>query len=214
MKRAKPTTGTRRLAVAWGERRFTVPIPKDEKQRLSDLHDYVVLDTPPEEMFDHITRLAARICQTPIALISLVDSERQWFKSKVGLRISETERGIAFCAHAILHRHLFEVNDAARDKRFAENPLVTSGPHIRFYAGAPLVTPNDHAIGTLCVIDRVPRRLTSAQTDALQTLGKLVIALLEVRRQLSERRKDLLTMRREMKELRNRLHRIASARST
>jgi GAF domain-containing protein len=161
---------------------FKVPIPRNEKQRLVDLRQYQILDTPPEENFDTIALLASHICQTPIALVSLIDSDRQWFKSKVGLTVSETSRDAALCAHAIMQRDLFVIRDAASDKRFARNPLVMSSPKIRFYAGAPLVTSDNHALGTLCVIDRVPRVLNKAQLEALRALSQLVMAHLEQRR--------------------------------
>ena len=202
-----------KLPVDWsGGRRFSVPIPPDEKQRLRDLRRYAVLDTAPEESFDHLAQLAALICQTPIALISLVDSERQWFKAKVGISVNEMARDIAFCAHAILHRGLFEVNDARRDERFAANPLVAADPCIRFYAGETLVTPDDHAIGTLCVIDRVPRKLTPEQAEALRALAGQVMAQLELRRRLLETRSALQNSRREVKELRNRINLLESGR--
>lgn len=157
------------------------PFPPDEPQRLEALRHYQVLDTLPELALDDITRLASTICGTPIALISLVDSHRQWFKSKVGLAASETPRDIAFCAHAILRDDLLLVPNALEDGRFADNPLVTSDPHIRFYVGAPLVTPNGYKIGTLCAIDRMPRELTAAQADSLRALSRLVINHLEQR---------------------------------
>ena len=144
--------------------------PTDETRRLDALRDYQVLDTPPEQALDDLTALAARICDAPISLISLVDEHRQWFKSKVGWSIGETAREVSFCGHVITQPDLFIVPDAAEDERFADNPLVTGDPHIRFYAGAPLVTPRGEAIGALCVIDCVPRRLTPVQEDALARL--------------------------------------------
>jgi GAF domain-containing protein len=200
--RSARARGGRGLAVEWSaSQEFKVPIPKDEPQRLADLRSYKILDTPPEAEFDSVTLLASQICQTPIALVSLIDSERQWFKSKVGLSISETSRDVAFCAHAIMQRDLFIVRDAAADKRFAGNPLVTSKPKIRFYAGAPLVTPDNHALGTLCVFDRVPRVLSKEQQQALRALSRHVMGYLELRRELLETKAALLERRRAERQL-------------
>src|ERR1035438_2354725 len=165
---------------------MTAPIPQNEKKRLKVLWQYEVLDTVPEEVFDELTELAARICEAPIALISLVDENRQWFKSKVGVTVSETSRDVSFCAYAIAQSDLFIVPDATQDKRFASNPLVTSEPKIRFYAGAPLITPDGHALGTLCVIDKVPRELRPEQQQALRILARHVVSQLELRRRSRE----------------------------
>ena len=162
------------------------PIPKDEKQRLEVLWQYEVLDTVPEQVFDDLTELAASICESPIAMITLVDEKRQWFKSKVGVTLNETSRDISFCAHAILQQELFIVPDASKDVRFADSPLVTGAPNIRFYAGAPLITPDGHALGTLCVIDRVPHELRPDQKRALQILSRHVMTQLELRRHALE----------------------------
>ena len=160
---------------------------QNEAARLQALREYQILDTDAEAEFDDFTLLAAQICGTPISLISLVDADRQWFKSNVGLEATETPREQAFCAHALHQPNIFLVPDAAEDARFSENPLVTGGPNIRFYAGAPLLTPEGQALGTLCVIDRVPRTLTAAQQAALEALSRQVVARLELRRQLAER---------------------------
>jgi GAF domain-containing protein len=155
---------------------------RNEKQRLKVLWQYDVLDTVPEEIFDDLTELAARICEAPVAMITLVDEKRQWFKSKVGVNVNETSRDISFCSRAIEHSDLYIIPDAAADARFADNPLVTSDPKIRFYAGAPLITPDGYALGTLCVIDKVPRELRPEQKQALRVLARLVMTQLELRR--------------------------------
>ena len=162
-------------------------LPETEAVRLQLLRDYDILDTPSEAEFDDFTLLASQICGTPIALISLIDEERQWFKSRVGLDVPETCRDVAFCAHALHHTEVFLVPDAYQDPRFCDNPLVTGDPFIRFYAGAPLLTAGGHALGTLCVIDHEPRTLTPAQQNALQALARQVIARLELRRGIAER---------------------------
>ena len=160
------------------------PIPANDVARVAALRALGILDTPPEPNYDDLTRLAAQICQVPIALISLVDADRQWFKARVGLDPAETPRELSFCAHAIAEPQtdVFVVPDASADPRFAANALVTGAPHIRFYAGTPLVTHDGWALGTLCVIDRVPRQLTPDQLHALTTLRRHILDALELRR--------------------------------
>jgi GAF domain-containing protein len=158
--------------------------PANEEARIVALEKYAILDTDPEQAFDDLTLLASFVCKTPIALISLVDEDRQWFKSRVGIKASETSRDIAFCSTAILQPDLFVVPDALEDERFRDNPLVVSDPNIRFYAGAPLINEDGYALGTLCVVDRSPRDLGPDQRDALKALSRLVLGQMEFRRNL------------------------------
>lgn len=208
---------------------MNAPVCRNEARRLKILWQYDVLDTVPEEIFDDLTELAARICEAPIALISLVDEKRQWFKSKVGISINETSRDVSFCAYAITQENLFIIPDATLDPRFAKNPLVTSDPKIRFYAGAPLITPDGHALGTLCIIDKVPRELREDQKQALRILARHVVSQLELRRRsreltearahgeqlksgLEEARTELAKARRELARHRAKPRKTASVR--
>ncbi|MDG6102430.1 GAF domain-containing sensor histidine kinase [Dactylosporangium aurantiacum] len=159
------------------------PVPENEAERVSALHDLAVLDTPPETDFDDIVRIASEVCGAPISLVTLVDTQRQWFKAKIGpVGPAETPREVAFCAHAIMGRDLMVVPDATADARFADNPFVNAEDGIRFYAGAPLLTSEGAALGTLCVVDHAPHRLNLDQMRALRALAKQVTELLELRR--------------------------------
>jgi GAF domain-containing protein len=171
--------------------------------RVEALEKYAILDTEPEQAFDDLTLLASYVCKTPIALISLVDENRQWFKSKIGIAASETPRQVAFCSVAIEHSEVMVVPDTLQDERFRDNPLVTSDPRIRFYAGAPLINDEGYALGTLCVIDQKPREITPDQKEALQALSRLVLGQLEFRRNL-KLLKEALTDRTQVEHERER----------
>jgi signal transduction histidine kinase len=174
-----------------------VDVPFNEAARLGALHQYRVLDTPPEAALDDLTTLAAHICNTPMALISLVDTKRLWFKSKIGWDQPEVPRDSGFCAYAILQPDQpLIVSDATGDERFANSPLVTSDPYIRFYAGTPLVTPEGHAIGTLCTLDRISRTLSEGQIEALKVLGRQVIMQLELRANVSRLERTIARQKR------------------
>lgn len=176
-------------------------LPEDEDARLEALRQFEVLDSDPEEAFDAVTRLAALICQTPTALITFVDADRQWFKSRVGFAPQETSRDVSFCAHAILQPGLSVVRDTQDDERFRDNLLVLSRPYIRFYAGAPLVTAEGFKLGTLCVLDTVPRVLFADQVTALDLLSTQVMALLNMRRTVAYLESALNRMRERVAEL-------------
>lgn len=173
------------------------PIPKDEDKRLDVLRSYQLLDSNGDEAFEALVRVASQVCGTPIALISLVDEQRQWFLANEGLDATQTHRDVAFCSHAILEQTLLEVGDTAQDTRFADNPLVTGDPKIQFYAGQPLLNRQGHALGTLCVIDRVPRALTAAQRATLKELSKAVMRLMEYRRAALQHSEAVTEQRRQ-----------------
>lgn len=157
-------------------------LPANEPARLEALRQYQILDTHDETAFDDLARIAAYICQTPIAIISLIDEDRQWFKARLGVGPKETSRDIAFCAHTILEDSPTVVPDALADERFSDNPLVTAEPYIRLYAGAPLITPEGFRLGSLCVVDRVPRQLSVEQIAVLRMLSNQVMTQLDLRR--------------------------------
>src|SRR5262245_49715205 len=157
-------------------------VDRDESARLDVLRRYEILDTPPEVPFDDLATLAAHLCDTPIALVGFVASDREWFKARIGMSIDAAPRDISFSAHAILQPDVFVVPDASTDPRFTTNPLVTETPRIRFYAGAPIETSDGHTLGTICVIDRVPRELRESQLQGLRTLARHTVSLLEFRR--------------------------------
>lgn len=196
-----------------------MPAPTNEAARLAALQKYAILDSEPEQTFDDLTLLASHVCETPVALISLVDENRQWFKSKVGISVSETSRDVAFCSTAILQPDVFVVPDTLQDERFRNNPLVVSEPRIRFYAGAPLVTEEGHALGTLCVIDQKPRDIRPDQKEALKALSRLVLAQLEFRRNLmllkealNDRTKEEHERERELRKVEQTLFRVLGLR--
>lgn len=177
------------------------PIPENEAARLAELRDYDILDTATEKSFDDIVALASMICQVPIALVSLVDEHRQWFKARHGVELAETPRDISFCGHAILGADVMEVPDSRQDERFMDNPFVEGDQGVRFYAGAPLVTARGYHLGTLCVIDHQPRQLTPEQTSALQALARQVIHLFELRRLASDLKQKISKLEESEKNL-------------
>lgn len=209
-------TGNLTIRGTHGESVMATPMPvKNEAARIAALQKYAILDTEPEQAFDDLVLLASFICSTPIAMISLVDEDRQWFKSKMGISIPETPREVAFCATAIRQSDVFIVPDTLDDERFRHNPLVTSDPKIRFYAGAPIINEDGYALGTICVIDRTPRELDSGQQAALRALSRLVLAQMEFRRNLillkealSDRTKEEHERQRELLRLQQTLLRV------
>ncbi len=163
------------------------PMPVlDESGRLAALHGYSILDTLPEQIYDDVTALASLVCGTPMSLISLVDADRQWFKSRVGVEHRETPRSMSFCAHTLPTGETLIVPDARQDARFKDNPVVTGELGVRFYAGAPIVEHNGHVLGTVCVIDTQPRSMSPIQIAALQALARHTMALIEMRHTIAQ----------------------------
>ncbi len=187
------------LLSRWSTTVIPAPIPADETERLADLRSLRILDTRPEERFDRITRLLSRVFRVPMAFVSLVDSDRQWFKSSCGLNVLQTPRAVSFCGHAILSDEMMVVNDALEDERFRDNPIVLGEPGIRFYAGEPLVGPGGHRIGSLCIADRVPRQLDEDQRQALREVARLVERELELVEVVSVQR-ELITAKAQLAE--------------
>ena len=182
----------------------------NEKQRLEKLASFNVLDTMPEREFDDIVKIASTICATPIALVSLVDEKRQWFKACVGVGVQQMGREVAFCDHTIRNRENFIVEDASRDERFMFNPLVIDEPFVRFYAGVPLWTSDGHCLGSLCVVDLVPRTLTTSQIESLEALARQVMALLEMRTANAEAQLDRLQAKNAQERLRESTHSLSA----
>lgn len=194
---------------------MSAPITSMEAARVAALNRYAILDSEPEQSFDDLVTLAAHICKVPMAMLSLVDDHRQWFKSKLGVQVEETPRESSICAHAIQQPDLFVVPDTLQDPRFRDNPLVTGEPHVRFYAGAPLINEDNFALGTLCVVDREPRELDPDQKDALNALGRLALRQMELRlnlqllkEALNDRTREEHARELELKRLEEKLIRV------
>lgn len=189
--------------------------PSIEASRIAALNRYAILDTEPEQSFDDLVTLAAHICKTPMAMLSLVDEHRQWFKSKVGVQVCETPREVSICTYAIQQDDLFIVPDTRQDPRFRDNPLVVGEPRVRFYAGAPLINEDGFALGTLCVVDREPRELDEDQKNALLSLRRLALAQMELRQNLrllkdalNDRTKEEHARELEVRQLEEKLIRV------
>lgn len=183
------------------------PIPPNEEERLRELESYHILDTLPEQVYEDIVRLAAYICQTPMALVNLIDRDRQWSKARLGFADNEVDRKLAFCSYTINDPdNVLVVQDATCDPRFANNPFVRGDPYIRFYAGAPLVTANGYALGTVCVVDLQPHQLSSEQIEMLRVLSRHVVQHLEIRRDLLQLEQRLLAHEQERHSLQAYLH--------
>lgn len=190
-------------------------ITSSEAARVAALNRYAILDSEPEQSFDDLVTLAAHICKAPMAMLSLVDDHRQWFKSKFGVQLSETPRDVSICTHAIQQGDLFIVPDTLQDQRFRENPLVVQEPKIRFYAGAPLINEDGFALGTLCVTDKEPRELDEDQKNALAALGRLALRQMELRlnlqllkEALNDRTREEHARELELKRLEEKLVRV------
>jgi GAF domain-containing protein len=191
------------------------PTLSTDAARLAALDRYAILDTEPEQSFDDLVILASHVCKTPMALLSLIDDHRQWFKSTVGVQVKETPLELSICAHAIQQQDLFIIPDTLKDPRFRENPLVQGEPHIRFYAGAPLITEDGFALGTLCVVDREPRELDADQKSALRSLRQLALRQMELRKNLqllkdalNDRTREEHAREKELKRLEEKLVRV------
>lgn len=175
---------------------------KKEARRLEALRQYQILDTPPEQVFDDLAFLAAQICGTAIAVINLIDSKRHWFKAKIGLDVQQMPRDIGFCPFCIEKGDALIIPDTLADKQYACDPVVTSEPYVRFYAGVPLITPSGEAIGTVCIVDSQPRQITLEQLEALKAISRLIIRQLEIRRNLTE----LVSIKTDYKQAKEALH--------
>ena len=170
------------------------PLSANEPARLATLRRYSILDSLSEPEFDDASTLAAILCGTPVSLVSLIDEDRQWFKSKVGIDLTETPRSQSFCAYSLATGRTLVVPDAQQDPRFADNPLVTGDPNIRFYAGSPIIAPNGHVLGSVCVVDTQPRTLNPLQVAGLEALARQVMALIEARSNLLENQRTVAAL--------------------